>query len=332
MVLQNLVAGGRAWTAEVGRSADVGVWHAPGELVEAIAESIAVIPVDCPATAAPRASVLPIWDRRGDLAPVSAALEDGLGFVVIRGFPGARIARERMPLVYWLLGQLLGQPIEQNVQGTLLYDVRDTGQDVRHGARFSVTNAESTFHTDNSFGDSIADYVGLLCLNPARSGGLSQLVSGYSVHDRLREQSPELLAELYRPFHVERRGGVREGESPTARVPVFAEHDGGLLCRYLRYWIHSGQERVGATLRSEQVAALDALDGTLADPRLRVEFTLQRDDIQFLNNRWLFHNRTAFEDYTEPDRRRYLMRLWIRRSGVAAQRGASTGVSASDRR
>ena len=78
--------------------------------------------------------------------------------------------------MYWLVGQLLGRPIAQNVQGTLLYDVADYGQDVRQGARFSVTNAESSFHTDNSFGEEIADYVGLLCLNPARSGGLSQLV------------------------------------------------------------------------------------------------------------------------------------------------------------
>jgi hypothetical protein len=51
-----------------------------------------------------------------------------------------------------LIGHLLGRPVEQNVQGTVLYDVRDTGQDVRYGARFSVTNAESSFHTD-SFGD-----------------------------------------------------------------------------------------------------------------------------------------------------------------------------------
>src|SRR5918911_340137 len=89
------------------------------------------------------------------------------------------------PALYWLVGQLLGRPFVQNVQGTLLYDVRDTGQDVRYGARFSVTNAESSFHTDNSFGDTVLDYVGLLCLNAARSGGLSQLVSGYAVRDEL---------------------------------------------------------------------------------------------------------------------------------------------------
>ena len=82
--------------------------------------------------------------------------------------------------MYWLIGQILGQPHEQNVQGTLLYDVRDYGQDVSKGARFSVTNAESTFHTDNSFSHEVSDYVGLLCLNPAKSGGMNMLVSAYA--------------------------------------------------------------------------------------------------------------------------------------------------------
>jgi hypothetical protein len=34
----------------------------------------------------------------------------------------------------------------------------------------------------------------------------------------------------------------------------------------------------------------------------------------FINNRWLLHNRTAFEDDPEPARRRHLVRLWLRRA------------------
>src|SRR4030095_6084773 len=96
--------------------------------------------------------------------------------------------------VYWALGQGLGEPFEQNGQGVLLYDVRDPGGDVAQGARFSVTNAESSYHTDNSFGETIADYVGLLCLKTARSGGITQLVSGYAVYQALAEEDPAALA------------------------------------------------------------------------------------------------------------------------------------------
>src|SRR5262249_3773246 len=150
-----------------------------------------------------------------DLAPALEALERGRGFAILHGLPPGAYTAGELQTVYWLVGQLLGRPMEQNVQGTLLYDVRDMGQDIRYGARVSVTNAESTFHTDNSFGADILDYVGLLCLQTARSGGLSQVVSGYSACEELRARHPEALEILARPFHVDRRGGVRPGETPT---------------------------------------------------------------------------------------------------------------------
>src|SRR5438067_12472615 len=67
------------------------------------------------------------WEEA--LAPVRRALEEGRGFVVVEP-PAGRYAEEDLPAVYWLVGQGLGTPVAQNVQGTLLYDVRDTGQDV----------------------------------------------------------------------------------------------------------------------------------------------------------------------------------------------------------
>jgi alpha-ketoglutarate-dependent taurine dioxygenase len=248
------------------------------------------------------------------LRPALGALENGRGFVVIDRVPLDRYSADEAQAIYWLVGQVLGTPFPQNVQGTLLYDVRDTGQDVQYGARFSVTNAESSFHTDNSFGSEVLDYVGLLCLRAARSGGLSQMVSGVSVHNALRQRHPEALATLYRPFHIDRRGGVRPGEGPTTLAPVFQQYGRGLLIRYLRYWIHAGHDRAGVPLTAEQLAALDALDRVAGDPALRVEFALAPGQMYFINNRWILHNRTAFEDHAEPELRRHLVRLWLRRA------------------
>src|SRR5262249_15798155 len=154
----------------------------------------------------------PCANCAADLAPALEALERGRGFVILHGLPPDAYTASELQTIYWLVGQLLGRPIEQNIQGTLLYDVRDTGQAVRSGPRFSVTNAESTFHTDNSFGAEVLDYVGLLCLQTARAGGLSQVVSGYTAGEELRACHPESLELLSRPFHVDRRGGVRPGE------------------------------------------------------------------------------------------------------------------------
>ncbi len=241
-----------------------------------------------------------------------AALEDGPGFVLLDRVPPERYPPQEAQALYWLVGQLLGEPFEQNVQGTLLYDVRDTGQDVRYGARFSVTNADSSFHTDNSFGDTVLDYVGLLCLNAARAGGLSQLVSAFAVEDELRARHPDVLATLSRPFHIDRRGGVRPGEAPTARYPVFDREGNEVLVRYLRYWIEVGHEKAGVPLTPEQVRALDVLDEVLGRPDLRIEFMLRPGQMLIANNRWTFHSRTAFEDHAEPERRRHYVRLWLR--------------------
>jgi len=44
--------------------------------------------------------------------------------------------------------------------------------------------------------------------------------------------------------------------------------------------------------------------------------TLERGDLQFVHNHTLLHDRTAFEDYPEPSRRRYLLRLWLAPEGA----------------
>jgi alpha-ketoglutarate-dependent taurine dioxygenase len=199
----------------------------------------------------------------------------------------------------------------QNIQGTLLYDVRDTGQSLDQGARFSVTSYESSFHTDNSFGTEIVDYVGLLCLQTAKSGGRSQVVNGLTVCEELRAKHRDALEILNRPFHIDRRGGVREGESATIQFPIIQDDNGSIVYRYLRYWIEAGHEKVGQPLTSAQVSALNVLDEVLNRPDLRVEFDLQPGDMYFINNRWILHNRTAFEDHPEPERRRHLVRLWL---------------------
>jgi alpha-ketoglutarate-dependent taurine dioxygenase len=247
------------------------------------------------------------------LGPVAEALESGRGFAVIEGLPTDRLSVEEARGLYWLVGQMLGEPVAQNVDGTLLYDVRDTGKSVAEGARFSVTNYESSFHTDNSFGDSVVDYVGLLCLKTAKSGGVSQNVSGHAACDVLRGRHPKALETLEQPFHVDRRGGVKPGETPTTQRPVIEWDGPELTIRFLRYWIEAGHQKVGQPLSASQVEALDVLDEVLLLPELRVEFMLKPGQMYFINNRWILHNRTAFEDHSGVDQRRHLVRLWLER-------------------
>jgi alpha-ketoglutarate-dependent taurine dioxygenase len=248
---------------------------------------------------------------RGHVAAAKEELEQGRGFVILDRLPIGDLSEREATAIYWLLGQLLGEPVAQNVHGTLLYDVRDSGQLVAQGARFSVTNYESSFHTDNSFGETVVDYVGLLCLKTAKSGGISQVVSGLTVLEVLRRECPEALETLCRPFHIDRRGGIREGEAPTVRRPAIDLTGGEPLFRYLRHWIEAGHDKLGEPLTNTQRDALDRLDDVLSRPTLRAEFSLEPGQIYFINNRWILHNRTAFEDHPDSDRRRHLVRLWL---------------------
>ena len=92
------------------------------------------------------------------------------------------------------------------------------------------------------------------------------------------------------------------------------------LFRYLRYWIEAGHEKAGEPLTPARRAALDRLDEVLNRPALRAEFSLQPGQVYFINNRWILHNRTAFEDHPEPERRRHLVRLWLERDPARAPR------------
>ena len=47
------------------------------------------------------------------------------------------------------------------------------------------------------------------------------------------------------------------------------------------------------------------------DPALNLMMEFQPGDMQFVHNHTILHDRTAFEDFPEPERKRHLLRLWL---------------------
>ena len=43
----------------------------------------------------------------------------------------------------------------------------------------------------------------------------------------------------------------------------------------------------------------------------RLDMGFQQGDMQFLNNHVIFHTRKAFQDYSEPQHKRHLLRIWL---------------------
>src|SRR5262249_9235219 len=75
-------------------------------------------------------------------------LRTGMGLAVLDRVPVERYTTEENTAIAWLLGSLLGRLVAQKWDGTMVYDVRDTGQALDYGVRRSVTNLDLTFHTD----------------------------------------------------------------------------------------------------------------------------------------------------------------------------------------
>jgi hypothetical protein len=62
-------------------------------------------------------------------------------------------------------------------------------------------------------------------------------------------------------------------------------------------------------------AALEAIDTVFREPALQFEFDMQPGDMQFARNCETGHSRTHFQDFPEPEKKRLLVRLWLRDKG-----------------
>ena len=248
-------------------------------------------------------------------------LAEGPGFVILDRLPVERLGKEATTRLGWLLCRLLGRPVAQKWDGTMVYDVRDLGRPPGNGIRPDITNAEQNFHVDNSYNICPPDHVALICLAVARSGGVSGLVSFQAAHNAMRRHHPKLLPRLYRPYIFDRQREHAPGDVMTHRAPLLEWQDGRLLGRISRFQIVNGHALAGEALDAEGQDALDAFNAILGDPVLRFDFRFQPGQVQIVSNRTLGHKRTGFEDWPEPERQRHLVRLWLRDRGRPCYNG-----------
>ncbi|HBB96509.1 MAG TPA: taurine catabolism dioxygenase TauD [Blastocatellia bacterium] len=231
----------------------------------------------------------------------------GRGFVLIKALPVQRWTSREAAIAFLGIGTHLGNLRMQNAEGHLLGHVKDLGRSsLDPNARIYQTRERQTHHTDS------CDVVGLLCLRTARQGGLSSLVSSTTIFNEMRRRRPDLLRILLDPIETDRRGEVPEGGNPYFSIPVFNWHEGLLSAIYQRQYIESARRFPAvAPLSPVQIEALDLFDELANDPKLNLTMELQPGDIQLVHNHTILHDRTAFEDFVEPERKRHLLRLWM---------------------
>ena len=225
----------------------------------------------------------------------------GRGFVLIRGVPVAQWTEAQAETFFWCLGHHFGIPGAQNPEGDLLGHVRDqrTGEDVR----YYRTNKELAVHTD------AADFVGLLCLQKAKSGGLSRIASSVAVFNELVRVKPHLAPRLFEPvwFDTKGEGGLRAFPVPPCR------YSSGELRTFWQSDYYRTVNRIEHVpkLTAPEQELLDTYDGIANSAQFHLDMDLAPGDVQLISNHTILHARTGFEDWPELERRRHLLRLWI---------------------
>lgn len=241
------------------------------------------------------------------LKQLRSELLNGQGFVLLKGLPIHQYTERELITIFYGIGLHLGSARSQNAQGHVLGHVRNLGLDSTDPkVRIYQTRERQTFHTDS------ADVVGLLCLQPAKEGGQSLLVSANTVFNEMHKRRPDLLSLLLQPIATDRRGEVPAGMLPYLLIPVFSYFADRVTPFYQRQYIESAQRFPEAPrLTPKHMEALDLFDEICNDPAFHLTMMLEKGDIQFVYNHAMLHDRTSFVDWEAVEKRRHLLRLWL---------------------
>jgi len=241
------------------------------------------------------------------LVRVARELDEGLGFVLIRGVPVTGRSDESLMRLVATLGSFLGTLRPQTRQAELVSRVEDShgrpaGDEIVRGHQ---TSDALPFHSDR------ADVTALLCVRSAANGGAGQVASAAAAFHDLARSNPGALAELLRPLPHDRRDEQLPDQAPWILLPVFSIVSDRLVARYVRRFIESASRFSDAPqLEATQRAALDTLDALLDRPGFAAAVDWSPGDLQFVNNHTVWHARSAFVE-GENAVRRLLLRAWI---------------------
>jgi gamma-butyrobetaine hydroxylase len=231
------------------------------------------------------------------------------GAVTRADFPD--VSADRGALAAWLSGVrrhgvaiLAGVPREPGSVcrvAELFGYVRETNYgrlfDVRaevNPTNLAYTNLGLQAHTDNPYRDPVPTLQLLMCLDNTVEGGLSTVVDGFRIAERLRDESPELFEALTAfPARFEYAGEA--GVRLTSRRPVIELSPDGRL-QAIRFNNRSAAAITDVPFDEmpRYFAALRRFAEILEDPAMAVSFRLAPGELFIVDNTRVLHARTAF--------------------------------------
>ena len=241
------------------------------------------------------------------LEQIQELLEHGAGAIRVGGFPTQGVSLECARSAFWAVCRHIGTPVSQSAQGEKIFSVRDAGfsnDDMR--ARGPNTRKPLSFHTDR------CDVIGFLCYRQAQSGGENQLVSSVAIYNHLLTKRPDLVDVLMQPYWYQRHNVDTGNAIAFCEQPIFSIREGHFAASLMRVLIdraYASPETPAMTPLQRE--ALDQVQEVAESPDFHVTFRQEPGEMLFLNNFMTLHRRNAFTDYSEPDRKRHLLRIWL---------------------
>lgn len=301
LILKEKLTGPAAWRGEDLRNDDSWLIQLSEDTIRLIDEALAEVKARGLSFPHFTKDDFPIHAASDELGRYAEEMENGKGFVLLRGLPIAGYDSDDLNIINFGIGLHLGTPVCQNLKGDLLGMVMNVGDITKKETRVYETNLYLPYHTD------VSDVFGLMSVRKGKSGGLNSLVSSGAVYNEILENYPEYLGLFYRPMYY-----AHLGKGASVKSPVFSYHDGKLSARYLRQYIELGGELEGRPLSRIETEALDVFDRIIHKEEIRLDMMLEPGDLLLANNYAVMHSRTRFDDFDEPELRRKLIRLWVK--------------------
>ena len=151
-------------------------------------------------------------------------------------------------------------------------------------------------------------YILMGCVNNSKRGGLSIILDGKKIHDKLKKNK-NFKNLLSKEFYFERRGF--KGKK-TLLKKIFTIDKKIFIFRYLRDYIDSAYNIVKKKISPKKMDLLNAIDRLMRDKKLHIKYKLMKGDVIILNNYRLAHGRTDFS-INQKNNQRNLLRMWLQR-------------------
>jgi len=250
----------------------------------------------------------------------------GRGMQLIRNAPVNQWSLQQSEIFFFALGKYLGIPGAQDNNGTLLGHVKSIGH-IDNKERPYRQTVDIAYHCDGS------DVVGLLCIHPAKEGGISRIISSVAVYNQLLTlpQGQLYAHKLFREVFLSTRATFGLGLKFLPIVPLKLD-DHGVLRTYWNqeYFLRAYRHANGSITSIGEadpigLAAVEAYDNILAKDMIRgqinrgnctidcsidhtvegdelgMDMILQAGDIQLISNHFVLHARTEFTDYSDEE-------------------------------